>query len=291
VAAAGSSRPTTTSTATTMTDVLAPFHEGFVRLALAELALIGIAAAGVGCWIVLHGLSYAAESLSHAIFPGLVAAGLLGIPLVLGGAGGALVAAAAIAAVGSVRGLDRDLGTAVVVTTAFGGGVLLALSPATPRGLNAVLFGDALAVEPQDLVVTAAVVAALIVALVMLHHRLLAVGFDRGAAALIGARPRATEVALLICIAAAVVVGTQALGSLLVVAILVAPAATARLVARRLPAMFAVAAAVALTASVVGIELSYHAGLAAGASIALCLVGAYLVAVALAPRAVGARTA
>jgi ABC-type Mn2+/Zn2+ transport system permease subunit len=55
--------------------------------------------------------------------------------------------------------------------------------------------------------------------------------------------------------------------------------------------MFAVAAAVALTASVVGIELSYHAGLAAGASIALCLVGAYLVAVALAPRAVGARTA
>ena len=158
------------------------------------------------------------------------------------------MAAAAIAAVGSVRGLDRDLGTAVVVTTAFGGGVLLALSPATPRGLNAVLFGDALAVEPQDLVVTAAVVAALLVALVVLHHRLLAVGFDRGAAALIGARPRATEVALLICIAAAVVVGTQALGSLLVVAILVAPAATARLVARRLPAMFAVAAAVALAA-------------------------------------------
>ena len=43
-----------------MTDLLAPFHEGFVRLAVAELALVGIAAAGVGCWVVLHGLSYAA---------------------------------------------------------------------------------------------------------------------------------------------------------------------------------------------------------------------------------------
>ena len=145
--------------------------------------------------------------------------------------------------------------------------------------------------QPRDIVVTAAVVAPLLVALALLHHRLLAVGFDRGAAALIGARPRATEVALLICIAAAVVVGTQALGSLLVIAILVAPAATARLVARRLPAMFAVAAGVALTASVAGIELSYHAGTATGASIALCLVGTYLVAVALGRGTVGARAA
>jgi ABC-type Mn2+/Zn2+ transport system permease subunit len=272
-------------------DLIAPFHQEFARLAIAELALVGIAAAGVGCWVVLHGLSYAAESLSHALFPGLVAAGLLGIPIVLGGAAGALVAAAAIAAVGSIRGLDRDLGTAVVVTTAFGAGVLLALSPATPRGLGAVLFGDALAVQPSDLVVTAVVVVPLLGALAILHHRLLAVGFDRGAAALIGARPRATEIALLVCVAAAVVVGTQALGSLLVVAILVAPAATARLVARRLPAMFAVAAGVALVASVAGIELSYHAGTAAGASIAACLVGAYLVAVALGRGAVGARAA
>jgi ABC-type Mn2+/Zn2+ transport system permease subunit len=54
--------------------------------------------------------------------------------------------------------------------------------------------------------------------------------------------------------------------------------------------MFAVAAAVAVVASVAGLELSYHAGTAAGASIALCLVGAYLVAVVLGGRAVGART-
>lgn len=274
-----------------MPDLLAPFHEQFIRLALAELALIGLAGAGVGCWIVLHGLSYAAESLSHALFPGLVAAGLLGLPMLLGGAAGALVAAVAIAAAGAVRGLDRDVGTAVVVTTAFGAGALLALSPDTPRGLGAVLFGDPLAVEPQDLLVTALVVVALAAALTLLHHRLLAVGFDRGAAGLVGARPRSTELALLVCIAAAVIVGTQALGTLLVVAILVAPAATARLLARRLPAMFAIAAAVALVACVAGMELSYHAGLAAGASIALCLVAAYLAAVALAGRAVGARAA
>ena len=282
---------TAASTGTTMPDLLAPFNQEFAQLALAELALLAIAAAGVGCWIVLYGLSYAAESLSHAILPGLVAAALLGLPLLLGGAVGALVAAAAITAAGAIRRIDRDVGTAAVVTTAFGAGVLLALAPGTPRGLSGLLVGDALAVAPQDVAVTALVVALTATVLAVLHRRLLAVGFDRGAAAMIGARPRATELALLACIAAAVIVGAQALGTLLVVAILVAPAATARLVAHRLPAMLAVALGVALLAGIAGLELSYHAGTAAGASIALCLVAAYLVAVALGRRAVGAGAA
>jgi len=274
-----------------MPDLLAPFHQEFAQLALAELALLAIAAAGVGCWIVLYGLSYAAESLSHAILPGLVAAALLGLPLLLGGAVGALVAAAAIAAVGALRRIDRDVGTAAVVTTAFGAGVLLALSPATPRGLGGLLFGDALAVAPEDVAVTALVVAGTVALLALLHRRLLAVGFDRSAAAMIGARPRVTELALLACIAAGVIVGAKALGTLLVVAILVAPAATARLVAHRLRTMFAVAIAVALVAGIAGLELSYHAGTATGASIALCLVAAYLAAVALGRGAVRAGAA
>ena len=32
----------------------------------------------LGCWIVLYGLSYGAESLAHAMFPGLVVAALVG---------------------------------------------------------------------------------------------------------------------------------------------------------------------------------------------------------------------
>ena len=282
---------TAASTGTTMPDLLAPFHQEFAQLALAELALLAIAAAGVGCWIVLYGLSYAAESLSHAILPGLVAAATSAPTAPPSSSGRPSSAAVAITAAGAIRRIDRDVGTAAVVTTAFGAGVLLALAPGTPRGLSGLLFGDALAVAPQDVAVTALVVALTATVLAVLHRRLLAVGFDRGAAAMIGARPRATELALLACIAAAVIVGAQALGTLLVVAILVAPAATARLVADRLPAMLAVALGVALLAGIAGLELSYHAGTAAGASIALCLVAAYLVAVALGRRAVGAGAA
>jgi ABC-type Mn2+/Zn2+ transport system permease subunit len=77
-----------------------------------------------------------------------------------------------------------------------------------------------------------------------------------------------------------VVVGVQALGSLLVVAVLVAPAACARLLTRRVGRMLWASVAVAIAGGVAGLYLSYYAGTAGGASIALCLVAAYLIVLA-----------
>ena len=51
----------------------------------------------LGFWVVTERLAYSAESLSHGLLPGLVLAALAGAPLLLGAAGGALVAAALIA--------------------------------------------------------------------------------------------------------------------------------------------------------------------------------------------------
>ena len=45
-----------------------------MQRALAEIALIGLASGALGCWVVLYEFSYAAESLAHSIFPGLVIA-------------------------------------------------------------------------------------------------------------------------------------------------------------------------------------------------------------------------
>ena len=50
--------------------------------------LIGLAAGALGCWVVLYEFSYAAESLAHSIFPGLVIATLAGVPLLLGSGAG-----------------------------------------------------------------------------------------------------------------------------------------------------------------------------------------------------------
>ena len=77
--------------------LLDPWRSGISARALVEVALLGLAAGPLGCWVVLYGLSYSAESLAHALFPGLVIAALAGFPIVLGAALGAIVAAPAIA--------------------------------------------------------------------------------------------------------------------------------------------------------------------------------------------------
>lgn len=247
-----------------------------MRRAIAEMTLLGAAGGALGCWVVLYRLSYAAESLAHSIFPGLVLAAIAGAPLLLGGAPAAVVAALAIAAVARVHGIDREVGIGIVVTTLFGLGVLLALSPQSPPGIQEVLFGDILGPSDGDLAAAAGLALAVGLGLLSLHGRLLAGGFDRGAARSLGAAPSGTEAALLTLLALAIVVAVQGLGNLLVVAVFVGPAATARQLTDRIAPMMGLAVAVAVLAGLAGLYLSYYAGTAGGASVALAIVAAYL---------------
>jgi ABC-type Mn2+/Zn2+ transport system permease subunit len=270
-----------------------PLGQELIRRALLEVVLISLVGGALGCWIVFYGVSYAAESLSHAMFPGLVIAALAGAPIVLGGAPALGLAALAIALVGRVRGVGRDTAVAVIVTGLFGLGALLALSADTPPGVQGLLFGDILAPSDSDLILAAALATAVLVALRGVHWQLLTVAFDRSTSSILGVSPTLADAAVLGLLAAAALVTVQGLGTLLAVAMLVGPAATARTFTRRVPTMMLASTLLGLAAGVGGIYISFHAGLAAGASIAGCIVVAYLVAIALvaARRAVDRRTA
>src|SRR6185436_729326 len=222
----------------TLTD---PFAQALMQRALLEVLLLAAVGGTLGCWIVLGGLSYGAESLAHGMLPGLVLAALAGVPLLLGGAAGILVAALAIALAGRVGHgrIGRDDAVAVAVTTLLGPGALLALSPATPLALGNLLFGDVLGTTRGDLLAAAVLVALVLIALGLAHPRLLAAGFDRAGARALGVSPLVADAVLLTLLALAVLVAVQGLGNLLVVAVLVAPAAAARLLARRFVPMMA----------------------------------------------------
>jgi ABC-type Mn2+/Zn2+ transport system permease subunit len=209
-----------------------------------------------------------------------VGAALLGLPLIAGAAAGLAGSALAIAVASQVPGIGRDASVAIVTTTLFGLGVLLALAPSSPPGLSGLLFGDPLGVTRGDIVTTAAVAAAALGGIMLAQRILLVVGFDRVNASAFGARAALADAALLLLVAAALLVGVQALGNLLVLAVVIGPAATARLLVRRMTPMMAVAAAIAVVGAVAGLYLSYYANTAAGASVAVALVALFLVALA-----------
>lgn len=259
-----------------MQAVIEPWTQGIMQRALLEVVLLGLVGGALGCWIVFYELSYSAESLAHALFPGLVVAALFGFPLIIGAGVGVALAAVAISVFGRAPHIGRDTSVAVVISALFGLGVVLALSPDSPPGLQNLLFGDILGVSRTDLILAALLAGVVLFGLAMLHRQLLAVGFDRATARSIGAMPRLTDLALLGMLAIATLVAVQGLGNLLVVAVLVGPAATARLLCRRMLPMMALATGLAVACGVTGLYLSYYAGLAAGASIAGTVVIVYV---------------
>jgi ABC-type Mn2+/Zn2+ transport system permease subunit len=247
-----------------------PFQDGFTQRALLEVLVLSIACGPLGVWILLYRQSYAAESMSHGMLPGLVLAALAGAPLVLGAAGGVLLAAGAISLAGRDERLGGDTGVAVAVSALFGLGALLALSPEAPPRLQELLFGDLLGASRGDVAAAAGLALAVAAALALAHRRLSASAFDRSAARSLGAEPARWELALLVLLAVATMAAAPALGSLLLVALIVAPGVAALQLAGRLPTALAAAAGIAALAGVAGLVLSFHLGIAAGASVALC---------------------
>jgi ABC-type Mn2+/Zn2+ transport system permease subunit len=232
---------------------------GIMQRAFAEAIVLGLACGPLGVWILLLKRSYAAESLSHAMLPGLVLASLAGIPLVFGATAGVLVAALGIALVGG------DIGVAVVVSSLFGLGGILALGPDTPPRLSELLFGDLLGLTNRDLLVAVALCAGVVIALTLAYRSLATAAFDR--------LSRRADLALLAVLGVTTVAAVQGLGNLLLVALILAPAAAALNLAARLPAVLALAAALAALAGIAGLVVSYELEIAAGASVALCAVG------------------
>ena len=259
--------------------MLAPFQSGIGLRALLEVLAAGAACGPLGVWILLLRQTYAAESMSHAMLPGLVAAALIGAPLVLGAAGGVLLAAGCIALAAREARAWPEVAVGVAVTALAGLGAALALSPASPPRIGELLFGNLLGVDGGEVVVAAAIAIVVCGVLAAAHRPLALAAFDPAVAPSLGGRPGAVRLLLLALLGLTTVAAVQALGNLLVFALLVAPAAAALTLAPRLALALPLAALLAWAAGIAGLEISYHLDLAAGASVALCAVA--LVAVAL----------
>ena len=258
-------------------------RSGLLQRALLEVLIVGATCGALGVWLLHLRHTYAAESLAHAMLPGLVLAALAGAPLLLGAAGGVLVAAALIAVAARDTRVGAEIAVGVTVTTAFGLGAVLALAPDVPARLGELLFGDLLGTSTADLVVGGGLAALVGLALAAGHRSLSLAVFDPLAAPSLGVRPGRVELALLALLALAVVAAVQGLGNLLVLALIVAPAAAAIRLARTVGGQIAIAAALGALSGLLGLVASAELDIAAGASVALAAIALWVVAALLRP--------
>ena len=247
----------------------APFDLPYVQRGLAEMLLLSVGAGILGCWIVLRGLAFYSHAVGSAAFPGLVLADGLGFAAPLGALGAATAFALLIAALAGRERLGPDATTAVGLAGMLALGVILASDVfKTGVGVETLLFGSLLLVEPRDLVLAGVASAGALAATLTLGREWLATGFDPGAAGALGVRGRLYDGVLVALVALVVVAALSALGALLVAALVVVPAATVRLWTNRLVPWQAITVALVAAEGIAGLALSVELNAPPGATIA-----------------------
>lgn len=250
--------------------LLSPLGYDFFVRALLASALVGISCAVVGSFVVLKGMSFIGDAVSHAAFPGVVIAYLLGVPIIIGGSAAAIGTALGIGALTRRSGLRSDAVIGVLFAGMFALGVaLFSAIPNFVGDLLGFLFGDVLGISVGDLAALSLLAALLIAIVALLWKELLYATFDPLGAGAAGLPVRRLDDLLLVLIAVTIVVSLQAVGIVLVVAMITTPAATAQLLVRRFDRMIGVAAVIGVTSGVIGLYASYLLDVASGASIVL----------------------
>jgi len=241
----------------------------FVR-ALAASAIVGVVCAVVGSYLVLRGLAFMGDALSHAAFPGVVIAYLLKLPFYLGAGVAAVATALAIGWVTRRGRLRGDTAIGVLFAGMFALGIFLfSRIPNYVGDLFGFLFGEVLGIGLGDLVGLALLSLLVLGLIAAFWKELLYATFDPLGAAASGLRVARLDDLFLVVVALTIVVSLQAVGIILVVAMLITPAATGQLLASSFARLVAVAVAVGIVGPVVGLYLSYWLDAASGATIVL----------------------
>ena len=250
--------------------VAEPLHYEFMRRALIEVVIMGAVTGAIGSYVVLRGFAFMGDALSHAIFPGIALAFLLGRSIFLGALAFGVLTVVLIAIAATNRRVKEDSAIGVLFAGMFAlGVVLISSSPHFARDLASFLFGNVLGVTTFDIGLSIVVGVGVLLLLAVFHRALLITSFDRAGAAAMGVPVFWLDLLLLLLIALTIVVSLSAVGNILVLAMLITPAAAARLLTDRLPVMMGLSAAIGSGSGVLGLFFSYHHDLAAGGTIVL----------------------
>jgi len=264
--------------------MFAPFSYDYMLTALWVSTLIGAVCGLLSGFITLKGWSLMGDALSHAVVPGVALAYLAGLPFALGAFTSGLLAAAAMSFVKLKTPVREDAVIGVVFTAFFAFGILLiSLFPAQ-LDLKSIIFGNILAIAPEDVVQLVAISAVCVGVLALQWRDLLLFSFDPNQARALGLPVRRLHLTLLLLLSATTVAALQAVGAILVVAMLITPGATAYLLTDRFGRMLVLGSALGAVTAFAGAYASYFLDGATGGCIVVLQTLGFLLAFVLGPK-------
>ena len=251
--------------------LLAPFQFGFMVNALVISAIVAVPMALLSCFLVLKGWSLMGDAISHAVFPGVVLAYILGFPYAIGAFAAGMICATATGFLKENSRIKQDTVMGVVFSGMFGLGLVLYVKIQSDVHLDHILFGDMLGVSGADIAGAAAIALFTAAVIGIKWKDFLLHAFDPAQAQAVGLRVKLLHYGLLGLISLTIVGALQAVGIILAIAMLIAPGAIAFLLTRRFATMLLASVAIAVTGSLLGVYLSFFLDSAPAPTIVLLL--------------------
>lgn len=256
------------------------FFDYTLRTVALGSALLGIVSGALGAFAMLRKQSLVGDAISHAALPGIVLAFWLTgskapLVLMLGAAAAGWLSTLLILRIVSATRIKYDSALGFNLSVFFGVGLMLLTfvqrqPDARQAGLDKFLFGQAATLLVEDVWAMALLGGLALGLLALFWKEFKLLSFDFEYATSQGFPVRGLDILLTSLIAAAIVIGLQAVGVVLMSAMLVAPAAAARQWTDRLGRMALLSGLLGALAGLTGALISSSVpGLSTGPTIVL----------------------
>lgn len=258
------------------------FGDYTLRTVALGAALVGVVSGALSSFAILRRQSLLGDAVSHAALPGVVMAFILTgqktpLPLMVGALAAGWIGALLMMLVIRFTRIKQDAALGIVLAVFFGFGLVLLTwvqrqGSANQSGLDKFLFGQAAALVMNDVLIIALVGTVVLFFLALFWKEFKILTFDLAYTASLGFPARLLDVLLTTLIVAAIVIGLQTVGVVLMSAMLVAPGTAARQWTNRLGVMVLLAAGFGALSGLAGALISSLVpNLPTGPTIVLCI--------------------
>ncbi len=246
--------------------LLEPLQFTFMSHALLISLVVSIPCALLSVFLVLKSWALMGDAMSHAVFPGIVLAWILGLPLATGAFVAGVFCAVATGYLKDNSRIKQDTVMGIVFSGMFAAGLILYIAVKPDVHLVAVkpdvhldhiLFGDMLGITIGDIIQTV-IIAGLVTLVISVKWRdFLLFSFDYQQAQASGLHTRWLHYGLLCMVSLTIVATLKAVGIILSISLLIAPGAIAVLLTQRFHIALLLATGISILVSMTGVWLSF----------------------------------
>ncbi len=244
------------------------FSYTFLTRALIVGLLVSLCAALLGVSLVLKRYSMIGDGLSHVGFGSMALATALGLSPLTVSIPVVMLAAFLLLRIRESSKIKGDAAIALISTGSLAIGVIIvSISTGMNTDVCNYMFGSILAMSKNDVYLSIALCAVVLVLFVLFYSKIFAVTFDENFAQATGTNAGAYTMLIALLTALTIVLGMRMMGALLISSLIIFPALISMRVCKTFRSVILCSAVVSVVCFFAGLVISYMAALPTGASI------------------------